>query len=101
VKSLKEFCEEYQKRPGVLAQKPEQRNLIPTEEILSFSNNGLNADKEAPWFAKSNEGLTREKLARELRGFKVKKSQKVIGGKRVRGYSYETLVVRVFERYAK
>jgi hypothetical protein len=60
VKSLKEFCEAYQKRPSVLAQKLEQRNLIP-EEILSPTT-GLNADKEAPWFTRGNEGLTPEKL---------------------------------------
>jgi hypothetical protein len=99
VKSLKEFCYEYRGRPGVRMRKPEQRDLIPTQEILSQTK-GLNADKEAPWFAKNNDGLTPERLARELRGFKVKKIQMQIGGERLRGYSYKALVVRVFKRYA-
>ena len=101
VKSLKEFCEEYRKRPSVLARKLErQRDLIPTDEILSQTK-GLNADKEASWFAKDNEGLTPERLARELRGFKVKKIQRRInvGENPVRGYSYRSLQKKVFERY--
>ena len=100
VKSLKEFCKEYQKRPSVLTRKQAQRDLIPTEEILSHSN-GLNSDKEAPWMVKG-EGLSPERLARELRGFKVKKIQRRIdvGEKPVRGYSYRALQKKVFERYA-
>ena len=96
VKSLKEFCEEYLKRPSVLKHK--NRDLIPTEDILSPSE-GLNADKEAPWFAKDKEGLTRERLARELRGFKVKRIQRRISENAVRGYSYRALQKKVFERY--
>ena len=100
VKSLKEFCEEYQKRPSILTRKPVQRDLIPTEEILSHAT-GLNSDKEAPWMVKG-EGLSPERLARELRGFKVKKIQRRIdvGQKPVRGYSYRALQKKVFERYA-
>ena len=78
--ALKEFCEEYRERPGIKKLKLEQRDLIPTEEILSYEK-GLNADREAPWFATGNEGLTAERLARELRGFKqVKKKRPRIGG---------------------
>jgi hypothetical protein len=101
LKALKRFCEAYQKRPGVLTRKLEQRDLIPTEEILSPTT-GLNADKEAPWMTKS-EGLTAERLGRELRGFPaVKKIQRRInvGQKPVRGYSCKALS-KVFERYVK
>ena len=104
VKSLKDFCDAYQKRPSVLARKPEQRDLVATEDILSPSE-GLNADKEAPWFAKDKEGLTRERLARELRGFKVKRIQKRIGADSkkpaVRGYSQKALRKKIFERYTE
>ena len=96
LRALRRFCEAYQKRPGVLARKPEQRDLIPTEEILCHTK-GLNADKEAPWFATSNEGLTPERLGKELRGFPgVKRIQKRInvGQNPVRGYSYKALSVK-------
>jgi len=69
--SLKEFCENYVRRPSVTArERDEQRDHIPTDDILSPSE-GLNSDKEAPWKADGKE-LTAERLAKELRAHRVK-----------------------------
>ena len=71
IRSLKEFCEAYVKRPSVTARRSdEQRDHISTDDILSPSE-GLNSDHEAPWKADGKE-LTAQKLAKELRGHKVK-----------------------------
>ena len=98
IRSLKEFCENYVKRPSVTRRKTdEQRDHVPTDEILSPSQ-GLNSDKEAPWKADGKE-LTAEKLAKELRGYKVKSTQTEINKMRTRGYSYKALKKKVFDRY--
>ena len=104
LKALRRFCVAYQKRPEVLTRKPEQRDHVLTDDILEGdihgrSNKGSNADKEAPWTTKGGE-LTAEKLANELRAFKVRSHQKRVGEKSVRGYSYQALL-RVFNRYLK
>jgi Protein of unknown function (DUF3631) len=98
LKSLRRFCEKYQKRPEVLAREPELRDLIATDDIVHYKT-GLNADKEAPWKAKDGQ-LTAQKLGGELRAFKVRPHQKRIGEKTVRGYSHKALI-KVFERYVK
>jgi hypothetical protein len=98
LKALRQFCREYQKRPGVLARKLEQRDHVFTEDILSLTE-GLNADKEAPWKANKGE-LSSERLAGELRAFKVTSTKKLIGLQRARGYSHQALL-KVFERYLK
>src|SRR5215469_15887823 len=50
----------------------------------------LNQDKEAPWYAKNDKGLTRETLARHLKRYKIKpdKVWQSDVGKEVRGYRY-------------
>jgi hypothetical protein len=50
----------------------------------------LNHDKEAPWYAKDDKGLTRETLARRLKRYKIKpdKVWQSDVGKEVRGYRY-------------
>ena len=98
LKALRQFCEDYRKRPEVQGRKPELRDHIPTEDILSPSK-GLNADQEAPWHDKPD-GLTPHRLASELKGFKVVSHQKRVGQKIVRGFSYKTLL-KVFERYLR
>ena len=101
LKALKDFCEEYQAKPQVKALKSEQRDHIPTDDILSPAT-GLNADKEAPWWAKGHEGLTAERLGKELRGLGgVASSKKYHGEKQVRGYSFSALKRRIFRRYLK
>jgi hypothetical protein len=65
IRSLKEFCENYVRRPRVIARKSdERRDHIPTDDILSFSE-GLNSDNEAPWKADGKE-LNAERLAKQL-----------------------------------
>jgi len=67
----------------------------------------LNQDREAPWYAKNDKGLTREALARHLRRYKVmpdKVWQEEIK-KQVRGYRYidsrprHNDLKRIFEQY--
>ena len=67
----------------------------------------LNEDKEAPWFAKDDKGLSREKLAHRLRRYKVKPDQvwNIVLQKQIRGYHYTDSrphhkgLERVFEQY--
>jgi DNA polymerase I-like protein with 3'-5' exonuclease and polymerase domains len=64
---------------------PEDFKFLPTEEILAH----LNADKEAPWadWKKGDSvGLSAEKLAKELKVFKIKSDRPKYGGVRPRGY---------------
>jgi putative DNA primase/helicase len=67
----------------------------------------LNQDKEAPWYAKNDKGLTRETLARHLKRYKVKPDkvwQEEIK-KQLRGYRYTDSrpchndLKRIFEQY--
>ena len=67
----------------------------------------LNQDREAPWYAKNDKGLTRETLARHLKRYKVKPDkvwQEDIK-KQLRGYHYidprphHKDLRRVFEQY--
>jgi hypothetical protein len=97
-KALRRFCLEYQKRPEVQARKPDDRDHVYTEDILSPSN-GLNSDKEAPW-CKDDKTLTAEKLASDLRGFRIVSRKKQIKERRGSGYSNKALR-RVLERYLK
>ena len=96
--SLEEFCDNYKRRPEVKAREPEDlRDLVLTDDIL-HSVHGLNADKEAPWSA-DDKHLTAEKLARELRQYGLRTSQKTVGENRHRGYSLKALR-EIFETYS-
>jgi putative DNA primase/helicase len=79
----------------VLASVPDDRKLTPTDHLIEC----LNEDQEAPWanWAKGK-GITPEKLARILKPFGVKSFRIWDGGKKVRGYTRESLEP-VFDRY--
>jgi Protein of unknown function (DUF3631) len=94
LKALKEFCEEYQEKH----KSEEQRDHVPTDDILSPTA-GLNADREAPWFVKGDDGLTAERLGKEVRGLGVASTKKYHGEKQVRGYSFAALQRKIFKRY--
>jgi putative DNA primase/helicase len=69
----------------------------------------LNEDKEGPWYAKNDKGLTREALARRLKGYKIKpdKFWQSALGKHLRGYHYidprpgHKDLKRIFDQYGK
>jgi putative DNA primase/helicase len=52
----------------------DEKVFLPTEDLLSPTI-GLNADKEAPWFAKSNDGLSAHGLALAIRPYGIKPVQ--------------------------
>ncbi|PWT80404.1 MAG: hypothetical protein C5B58_11730 [Acidobacteria bacterium] len=52
----------------------DEKVFLPTEDLLSPTI-GLNADKEAPWFAKSSDGLSANGLANGLKPYGIKSVQ--------------------------
>ncbi len=94
--ALEQFCDDYERRPDVLARKVHQCDFVPTDDIL-HQQHGLNADREAPWCT-DDKHLTPEKLARELRQYGLRTSQEYIGENRHRCYSLKALR-EVFETY--
>jgi hypothetical protein len=77
--------------------------FLASDDIIE----ALNQDKEAPWFAKDDKGLSREKLAHRLRRYKIKPDQVWDDTlkKRFRGYWYidsrphHNGLKKVFEQY--
>jgi hypothetical protein len=65
----------------------------------------LNKDKQAPWYAKTDKGLTVHGLASRLRRYKIKPARSSDDEERVRGYLYidkrprHNDLERVFEKY--
>jgi Protein of unknown function (DUF3631)/Domain of unknown function (DUF3854) len=69
-------------------------DFLATDEILKE----LNADKEAPSNWRNDLGISAEKLATQLKDFRVRSVQKQINNVRTRGYEFGKLRP-VFERY--
>jgi DNA polymerase I-like protein with 3'-5' exonuclease and polymerase domains len=72
--------------------------FLPTTDILAE----FNADEEAPWadWKKGDkEGLTAEKLSKQLKLFKIKSVQLQYNEKRHRGYLLDAALEKVFAAY--
>jgi putative DNA primase/helicase len=79
---------------------PNEKVFLPTEDLLSPAI-GLNADKEAPWFAKSNDGLSANGLSNGLKPYDIKSVQLREGQDRgKRGYWSDKLE-EVIKKYVR
>ena len=76
---------------------------LPSEQLVEL----LNRDKEAPWFARSDKGITLQTLSIRLKRYRVKPDRiwNAEISKKVKGYLYvdrrgrHSDLKRVFEQY--
>jgi hypothetical protein len=76
---------------------------MPSEQLAEL----LNRDKEAPWFARSDKGITLQSLSIRLKRYRVKPDRiwNAEISKKVKGYPYvdrrphHSDLKRVFEQY--
>jgi putative DNA primase/helicase len=97
LESLGRFIQAKREAKGL---SPTEKVFLPTEDLLSPSI-GLNADKEAPWFAKSNDGLSANGLSNWLKVYDIKSVQSREGQDRgKRGYWSDKLEEKI-ENYVQ